>query len=172
MTAAHISLAVARPPRLLQQPLHWGRIPPGSIHQPVAMMLKLAKLKVLSRNLISRSLALFSKWWLTLSNYVFRLLPWCMCVCVSLRVCVGEKRPGRPNNTANGKSLRGWRRVFKWEKKNCVKRWPIVRGRSARLWSSDVTFHTAVERNKPERSTFEGSVLWRKTMSSLQNFRR
>lgn len=125
VTAAHMSLAVARPPRLLQQPLRRGRTPPGD--RCIIMMLKLAKLKVLSRNLISRSLSLFSKWWLTLSNYVFRLLPWCVCVYVSLCVCVcvGEKRPGRPNNTANGKSLRGWRRVLsgkKKKKKSCVKK--------------------------------------------------
>lgn len=31
-----------------------------------------------------------------------------------------------------------------------------MRGRSARPWSSAVTFHIAVERTEPERSTFEG----------------
>lgn len=91
---------------------------------------------------------------------------------------MGEKQPGRPNNTANGKSLRGWRRVLSVKKKRAREK-KFCKEMTNPAWEVSpalligVPFYIAGERAQTERSAFEGpAALNQHDGFSLQNLRQ
>lgn len=71
----------------------------------------------------------------------------CLGVCVCLCLCVcGREMAWAAKQHCKWKIIKRLAKSLKWEKKSCVKRWPIVRGRSAQPWSSGVSYRSGTNR--------------------------